>query len=143
MPTTYTNMFSQQKLEPVCDPDLARQRSVSLAPSQNLARGTVLGELSAAPGVYKAYSAAAADGSQVAKLILTYDVTVDANGNITLTQSAGVTGGPFGETVKSCPAYANGAFKTTDLVGLDATAMTDLGAHLEQGTLANGIVRIP
>lgn len=45
MPTTYSVYFSQQRLTPLYDADLARERAVNIAPSQTIARGTILGEL--------------------------------------------------------------------------------------------------
>jgi len=92
------------------------------------------------PGVFKAYAAGNTDGSQVPKLILVYPVTTDASGNITFGTATG--GGEFGQTYKSCPAYENGVFKTTDLAGLDANAVTVMGAMLTDGTLASGTIRI-
>jgi len=109
--------------------------TVNIAPSLTLAAGTVLGELTATPGTYKAYATANTDGSQVPKGILMYPVVTDASGNIT-------NQGDFGSTFKTTPMFLNGTFKTASLTGLDAGAMTTLGGHLIAGTLASGMMRI-
>jgi hypothetical protein len=92
------------------------------------------------PGVYKAYAAGNGDGSQIPKGILEYDCATDASGNITLGGSA--IGGQFGQTQKAVPMYVQGDFYTTELVGLDANALTAGLGHLLEGTVANGVVAI-
>ncbi len=96
-------------------------------------RGTVLGEVTATPGTFKAYAAANTDGSQAARLLLRYGCTV-AGGLITLPDEVALP-------ARSVPAFYRGIFKTTDLVGLDAGALTALGGALISGTLANGVIR--
>lgn len=79
-----------------------------IAQGQVLASGTVLGRVTAT-GKYVAYSGAAADGSETAVAILARatDTTLrDEHVDI----------------------YFAGIFKTAALVGLDAGAITDLGA---------------
>src|SRR5436305_6504339 len=99
MPTTAIMTFSGKKLEPYMAPEDARLISVKIpASTAFLARGTVLGELTATPGTYKAYASGNADGSQVAKAILAFDIATDAGGLITLTPTSGQsTGGEYGE----------------------------------------------
>ena len=146
MPTTAVTSYSNQKLEPVYDHDLARQRAVAIAPSQSIARGTILGEITATPGVYSAYNASHTDGTQIAKAISVYDIATDANGNVTLSATTGQTVGPYGDGFAglSAPVYVCGVFNTTDLVGLDSTAVVDFCARFEQGSLsAGGMLRIP
>jgi hypothetical protein len=86
-------------------------------------------------GTYKAYTAAATDGSQIPKVILAYAASTDASGNITW------GGQDFGETRKSVPAYISGTFRTEEIVGLDANAMTVMGARLLNGTIGTGTAR--
>jgi len=146
MPTTANMSYSNQKLEPVYDPDLARQRAVAIAPGQSVPRGAVLGELTASPGVYSAYNASHSDGTQIAKAICTYDITTDSSGNVTLSATTSQTAGPYGDGFagQTAPVYVSGVFNTAELVGLDATAIVDLGARFEQGSLtAGGILHIP
>lgn len=92
-----------------------------------------------APGVYKAYATGNTDGSQVPKGILEYDCACDASGNITLGTVA--QGGQWGQTQKAVPMFIKGTFYTTELIGLDANAVTVLG-HLNEGSLANGVFRM-
>ncbi|HEV7213706.1 MAG TPA: head decoration protein [Chloroflexota bacterium] len=134
MPTTAFQTYSNSKLIPVYRPDLALLQNVAIVPSVTLAQGTVMGELTATPGTFKAYAVGNADGSQVAKGILQYAVTTDASGNVTLA-------GEFGQTSKAAPIYFSGSFRTQDLVGLDAGAVTNLGGSLAEGSLTTGIVR--
>jgi hypothetical protein len=134
MPTTAQQQYSGVgRLDPVYAPELAKQQEVNIVASVTLAKGTVLGELTATPGTFKAYASGNGDGSQVAKAILVYSVTTDASGNITMV-------GEFGQTSKGCPVYISGFFKTADLTGLDAAGLTNLGGSLKSGTLSSGIV---
>lgn len=141
MATSPSQYYSDQFLQPYIYPDLARTESVRIAPSLTIARGTVLGELTATPGVYKPYASGNTDGSQVAKAIAKYDMVTDANGNITLSATAGTTSGQFGESLLSVGVWMKGAFNTTELTGLDSGALTTLG-HLIQGVLASGVIEI-
>lgn len=102
----------------------------------NYARGLVVGELTTMPGTFKAYASGNTDGSQVAKGILQYACSVDVNGNVTLA-------GEFGQQQRGVPIYfgGGGVFDTTQLVGLDANAVANLGGSLVQGTLAAGQFR--
>lgn len=91
-------------------------------------------------GTFKAYNDSNTDGSQVARAILRYACATDSSGNITFGTASG--GGVYGQTYKSAPAFVAGAFQTSDLTGLDAAAVTDLGRIIE-GVLASGILRLP
>jgi hypothetical protein len=135
MPTSATNTFSANaKLQPYMDPENAREIEVQLGNSLTLAKGTILGEVTATPGVFKAYASGNVDGSQVAKVILSYGVTTDGSGNVTIANDQGVTR-------KYAPAYYSGTFATGDLTGLDATSLASLG-HLVMGTTTSGVIRI-
>lgn len=83
---------------------------------------------------------AATDGTEVPKLILADDVTTDANGNVIL--GLGVTANEFGTVLPSAPAYRHGAFKTTDLVGLDSAVLALPGWRLSSGTITNGVLEL-
>jgi Bacteriophage lambda head decoration protein D len=133
VPTTAKHSFSAQGLTPLYRANDAIQIHVRLAASLTLARGTVLGELTATPGTFKPYANANADGSETAKAILAYDVTTDASQNVTL------GGGEHGETQPSAPVFIKGYFRTTELTGLDAPAVTDLG-RITSGSLADGVL---
>jgi len=123
------------KLDPLYPNSGARLVNVRLA-AGTYVKGTVLGEISATPGIYKPYLAGNSDGSQVAKGILQYACIVDASGNVTLA-------GEFGQTQLGVPMYIGGGavFNTAELTGLDAAAVTALGASLIEGTVAAGQLR--
>lgn len=87
------------------------------------------------PSTNTAYSQSAGTGAHIAKCILPYDLTTDADGKFS-----------FGDgNLKSqvISAYFNGRFKTTDIPNLDAKAVADLQARIITGTLANGVILIP
>ena len=102
-------------------------------------------------GQVKAYATGNSDGSQNPVGLSLYDFTTDQNGNITLggaqTDAYGVWTGPgfgiaHGHTM-TIPAYINGWFLESDLVGLDSGAITAFFArefHLPAGAKA---IRIP
>lgn len=92
------------------------------------------------PGIYAAYASGNTDGTQNARAILPFDCITDANGKITLGTATG--GDDRQRTYDTIPVYVSEAvFKTTDLVGFDATALAALG-RLIAGTVANGLVRL-
>lgn len=145
MPTSAVMNWSGQKLEPYQDPQDARLQAVQIVPAgagatTTLAKGTVLGQVTAT-GKFTAYSNAAVNGAETARMILAYDIIVNDAGAITFSTTAGQVGGEFGETYNSVPAYYSGTFRTNDLTGLDAAAVTELGA-LVSGSVTDGILRI-
>ena len=93
-------------------------------------------------GTYAAYASGNSDGSQLPRCLAKFDYATDATGRVTIGLVAG--GGAWGETEWAVPAYFSGTFDTRDLVGIDATALTNWpGARLLQGTVTAGIVRLP
>jgi hypothetical protein len=136
MPTSALNTYNaaSDKLQPFMDPEQAREIEVQLGNSLTLAKGTLLGEVTATPGVFAAYNNGNSNGTEVAKVILSYSVTTDGSGNISIANEMGVTR-------KSCPAYRKGIFATGDLTGLDAAGVTDLG-RLVIGTTSSGVISV-
>ena len=135
MPTSPQHTFSNSEtVYPFFRAEEAHILNVALAPSLTLEKGTILGEVSATPGTYKAYASGNTDGSQIPKLILRSSVTTDGSGNVT-------RAGEHGATYKHAPAYfPKGAWRTQDLTGLDANALSVLQGALTQGTLSTGLV---
>jgi hypothetical protein len=84
---------------------------------------------------FVAYADGNSDGSQTARCILAYDCATDAGGNITF----GNTAGADRYLTKDAPAYFIGIFATTELIGLDAAAVTDLG-RLMSGSVSSGVL---
>ena len=137
MPTTPFDTYVPDMLMPYMDPEKARLTVIAFVPAgagltYTLAKGTVLGQVTIG-GRWQAYVGAATDGSEVARRVLQYGVTVDDAGKVTI--SGNSTRQELG-----APAYYHLVCKTTDLVGLDAGAITDLGGTLIEGTLADGIL---
>jgi hypothetical protein len=102
-------------------------------------KGTILGEFSASAsaGTYAGYSSSATNGLQIPKGILQYTSTVDSSGNITIF-------GEFSQTQRGTPMYMPGMaiWKVTDLIGLDANAVTVMGASYVEGSSAGGLIQI-
>jgi hypothetical protein len=138
VPTAAKNTFSAQALHPCYRGNDALLIRVRLPASVTYAKGTVLGEITASPGTFKAYASGNVDGSQVAKAILALDCATDGSQNVSF--GAAVGGSPWGETEPSAPAYISGYFRSTELVGLDANALTNALGRLQSGTVADGII---
>jgi hypothetical protein len=128
-----TKTYTGVKLEPYMRPDDAVTESVAFGNSLTIAKGTVLGIVTTG-GKWGAYVDANSDGTQTAKGIAMYDFTTDGSGNVTI-------GGDSGATYKSAPVYVGGYFRTTELTGLDAAGVTDLGRLIE-GTVADGVLYV-
>lgn len=90
-------------------------------------------------GTFAAYAAGNTDGSQNPTCILKFPCATDASGQITYGTVAG--GGEWGQSSISTPAYFGGYFRTQELVGLDANAVTKLG-KLSSGTIASGVLDV-
>lgn len=78
-----------------------------------------------AGGYFANYNDAASDGTQTARCILQYDVTVNPFGQVTYGQ--GISPDIGGVRGKGIPAFFNGIFRCSDLIGLDANGVADLG----------------
>jgi hypothetical protein len=133
MATTAVNVatLSPVKLEPYMNPRGARTMAVAFVASQTLARGTVIGQVTAS-GLYKAYASGNSDGSQVPIGLLVYDIVVDASGNVVIGTTGSVADLTRGFS-KTAEIYWQGTFLESDLTGLDANAVTVFKAR-EVGT---------
>jgi hypothetical protein len=145
MPTTAMRTYSNKKLEPFVHPQLAVEVDVALKAADSatyeLARGTLLGEVTAT-GKFVAYDDDGTDdGRRVARGILTYDVSVDTNGKITLSTTAGVSGADQGDQLSEVPMYVSGFFAAADLTGLDANGLADLQGFALKGDLSTGVIK--
>jgi hypothetical protein len=139
MASTPIATFGRKMVVPYEHADQAKTEVVQLA-TGTYAAGRVLGEITATPGTYGSYADANVDGTGVARLILAYAYIANADGTVNPGNSAS---GEWGQTERGAICYRSGCFKTTDLVGLDAAAIADLGGHLVRGTVADGLVVIP
>lgn len=113
------------RLMPYRNPDQAQTEAFQFAPNLTIAKGTVCGFITASK-LTKQYANANVDGSEVAKVIAVYSFTTDANGKVSFT----------GDTTKrdTAPCYTGGDFLESELTGLDAAAIADLGRS-ENGVL--------
>lgn len=128
MPTSATNTFQGSKLEPARG-DQAQPEAVPITPSLTLAKGTVMGRVTAT-NKWSAYNDALSTGVEVARGILMYSIVTDASGNVFYGTSAVSEQGP-GEL--TAPIYINGDFFVADLTGLDANGLADLKGFLVYG----------
>jgi hypothetical protein len=142
MPTSAIATFGAGRVDPLKDPRDGDIEVINLRPSTTFAAGTVLGEITATPGAYGAYASGNSDGTQNPTHILQYACVTDASGNITF--GAGPAGtSEWGQTYRGAPAYRSGEFSCADLVGLDATALSNNRfGRLVQGTVSSGRVLI-
>lgn len=130
------NTFSASRLDPYINPEeaLASIVHVNFAPSLTLAKGTILGKLTAT-GKYAAYDNGAATGVETAlPLITQYAVTTDGSGNVTNFDS-------WGGTESSAPCYTRGDFRSEDLANLDAAALVDIKGTVVTGDLTTGHIK--
>lgn len=135
MPTSATNTYSINRVDPLKNAEDASIENVNLVASTTYAAGTVIGAVAATPGTYGTYASGNTDGTQNPTHILQYQVTTDASGNVFLGAAAS---SEWGQSVgKGAPAYRSGYFSCADLTGLDANAVTKLG-RLEAGTVSAG-----
>ena len=125
---TFNNDFGSIPVHPMT---VASALSGGTNPAAAIARTTA----GATANTFANYNDANSDGTQTARCILSYDCATDAGGNVTLGNGAG----DRGESSKDVPAYFIGIFLTTDLMGLDANGVADLG-RLLSGTPANGVL---
>lgn len=92
-------------------------------------------------GTFAAYNDSNSNGTETARGILQNDVTTDGGGNVFFGPVAGTS--RWGESYPTASMWAGGIFRTVGTTGLDAAAMVDLGAHLESGSIADGVIVIP
>lgn len=146
MPTTPTASFEPAlgRLDPVMNQRFVTVLGVSLnAPTSgtlSYTKGTILAEFSnsASAGIYAGYSSTAtANGLNIPKGILQYSATVDSSGNTSIF-------GEFSQTQHGAPMYmpGMGVWRVSDLIGLDANAITVLDAVYVEGSSAGGLIKI-
>lgn len=141
MPTSAVNTFRGTKLEPArpCD---ARTEAVVFSVSKTIAKGTILGRVTAT-NKWEAYNDGAATGVEVARGIAMYDIVTDSNGDVYFGTSAV---SEQGNVSKTAPIYVSGDFMCSELTGLDANGIADLRGRLIYGDDkddANAMIHIP
>lgn len=122
---TTIDTITTQRLDPFRNPEKANTEAFQFAPNLTVAKGTVCGFITASK-LTKPYANANNDGSETASVIAQYSFTTDAQGKVLFA----------GERLRrdTAPCYTRGDFLVTELVGLDAAAITDLG-RVENGVL--------
>ena len=139
MPTTPTTLYTRAGLSPVY-PTKAAELPFAIPVSTTLLKGTVVGEVTATLGTVKAYASGNVDGTQNPIGVIAYDVISDAAG---LIYFGTAVGGQYGEYALTVPVFLSGYYKTAELVGLDAAALTNAkNWSLKSGTLADGVLQI-
>lgn len=140
MPTAATTTFTQSKVVPFINPNLAAVKDIKIGASKTLVAGTIMAQVTATPGVYDAYATGGAGGLGTPLGILMYDVTTDSNGVITSIS------GPFavGQADMNVPMWYAGVFKCDDIHGdTVAHAITDGLGKIIEGDSLTGLWRIP
>lgn len=128
-----TKTYGGNKLEPFMDPNYAITEARTFAANLTVAKGQVIATATAT-GKSALYAGGGAGGLETADGIAMYAFTTDGSGNVVFDTDAG-------ETYLTAPVYIRGYFRTTELVGLDAGGITDIG-KLERGTLADGVLHV-
>ncbi len=128
-----TKTYTGLKLQPYLDEDSAVVEAMVFGVSLTIAKGTVVG-IKTSDGKWYAYDDALSNGLEVARGIAQYDFTTDSNGDVTI-------GGDSGATHKTAPVYLKGFFATSELTGLDANGVADLG-RLVSGTTSTGVLDV-
>lgn len=118
----------------------AQKIQVHLAANTSYRRGTILGQKTNG-GAFAPYVAGNADGTGIARLILETDCATDSDGYITLASLTFGSGPLADRRYDRASAFFCGTFRTTDLVGLDELAVSQLG-RLIQGVVTNGMLRL-
>lgn len=130
--------YSCDQIQPAIYPELARKDTVKFAASLTLAKGTVVAQVTTG-GLWNTYDDAQTNGRQVAKGILPYAITTDASGNISISGTG--TGDEHFSEKTHIDIWITGYFLTSELTGLDAAGVADLG-RLVSGTVADGVLAI-
>lgn len=137
MPTTATNTYVDNQLQPSRHPELALRERFQMTPSTTFSKGMGLAIL-AATGKLGIYADAGAGGLGVMRGICPFACVSDASGNITIQG-----GNILGTTEDTIAIFISGYFLTADLTGVDAAGVTDMGGHLVWGDYTTGEVRLP
>lgn len=113
------------RLDPYRNPETAKTEAFQFAPNLTVVKGTIIGFITSSKFA-KAYSNAASDGTETAAAIAQYSFTTDGSGKVTFS----------GERFKrdTAPCYTRGDFLVSELTGLDAAAIAELG-RVENGVL--------
>ena len=99
--------------------------------------GATLATGKSAPTASTAFTAPNGAGTHIALCILATACVVDNSGYVGF--STGSTGGLWGEKALTAPAYYSGSFNVADLVGLNATAVSQLAGRFAVGGLSGGV----
>lgn len=117
--------------------DLMEVETSALAGGTNPAMTIAHTTIGANKGQFGRYTPGASNGLEIARRINAYEVSINGAGDVTF--------GPVavehynGEVLPAATAYVSGYFDTKELVGLDATAVGQLG-RLVHGTVADGVL---
>lgn len=136
MPTTLETYDATLELIPKQYPQDARTDDGVVTASLTLAKGTVLGKVTAT-GKLAAYNDSLSTGVERAVGILKHSIATDASGNVYFGTSA--VPGSLNPPHRTAEFYTAGVFDTADLTGYDAAALVDFGGRV----MHNGFIRIP
>lgn len=132
--------FTNQKLEPFIYPQDARTHNVKFGNSLTIAKGTLVGAITAT-GLWGAYNNALSNGLEVARGIAMFDFKTTSAGKVQLISGSDVP--EWLENFELTPIYIKGYFRVGDLTCLDAAAVVDLGKMIQlAATDAEGILAI-
>lgn len=128
--------YSYKQVTPLYASDEAMRRAVALKPSTTFLAGTLLGEITATPGVFGAYASGNVDGTQNPNRLLPFDCITDASGNITKGTGIVAGAGPYGITELTADCYVSGVFLIAEIPNQDAAGLAKAGRILGNGEFA-------
>ncbi len=141
MPNLIVTANNGLMLQPLMNPDAARQNAGVFIPSTTFTRGQTIGQITTAGatfGMLKAYASGNSDGSEVPIGWVMFDFVTDAS-SFCIYGSAGVTSDAWRGVHRTAPYWYRGTFLYADLSGMDTNAITVLQARsIGSGGTAGG-----
>lgn len=128
------NSFSCDHLMPSRPGDDLEPLVVTLMPSQTFPKGVTVGQ-NTTTKAYGLYASGNADGTQNPVGFMKYACITDASGNISFSSVVG--GDEHGVSETTTIILVEGYFRTEDLVGFDANALSKMGRQIS-GNLTAG-----
>lgn len=136
---TFTLTFGGYTTSPLAYNAAASAVGAALTGGSNPAASVSRTTAGVANGKWAAYASGNSDGTQSPKGILAIDVATDPAGRATYGSLP--MGGEHGEKYPSAPVYYKGEFRTAELVGLDANAMSGFARQIS-GSISDGVISL-
>jgi hypothetical protein len=137
MPTTATNTYTWDPLQPSQRPDWSRMERRQMTVSTTFTKGMALAIVTAT-GKWGIYADAGSGGLGVFRGICPVNAVSGTDGKIVING-----GNLLGTTEDTLEAYTGGTFSSAQVNGVDAAALADVGGHLLWGDFTTGEFVLP